>query len=115
MQPLAFIFLSSNDASEECGEGVDGALRDEASLQWSSSSGVCRGFRDPVMEREGVILLALPTSFLPSKWIQQGQDGDAEALFGPSVEVMVQAMEEDEAGQEVLLEIEIPCLLLQPN
>ena len=49
-----------------------------------------------------------------SKWIQQGQDGDAEALFGPSVEVMVQAMEEDEAGQEVLLEIEIPCLLLQP-
>ena len=71
-------------------------------------------FVTPVMEREGVILLALLTSFLPSKWIQQGQDGDAEALFGPSVEVMVQAMEEDEAGQEVLLEIEIPCLLLQP-
>lgn len=52
----------------------------------------------PVMEREGGILLALPVTFLPQEWVQLGQSGDAEAIFGPSIETKVQAMEEDEAG-----------------
>ena len=69
----------------------------------------------PVMERDGGILLALPVTFLPQEWVQLGQSGDAEAIFGPSIETKVQAMEEDEAGQEVPLDIEIPCLLMDFN
>ena len=66
----------------------------------------------PVMEREGGVLLALPVGFIPEEWIQQGMVAAEDSPFGPSLEILVQAMEEDEAGQEVPLETSISCLLM---
>ena len=43
---------------------------------------------------------------------RNGGCGGLPVSFGPSLEILVQAMEEDEAGQEVPLETSISCLLM---
>ena len=66
----------------------------------------------PVMEREKGLLLALPVGFIPEDWVQQGLDANEDSPFGPSTEIVVQAMEEDEVGQEVPLDTSINCVLM---
>ena len=66
----------------------------------------------PVMEREKGLLLALPVGFLPEVWTLQGLDASEDSPFGPFTEIVVQAMEEDEVGQEVPLDTSINCLLM---
>lgn len=109
MPHLALIFLSNLNTAEKDFltlyvmrlpvEGLPAAEQAEA-------------FVVPVMEREGGMLLALPVGFIPEEWIQQGMVAAEDSPFGPSIEILVQAMEEDDAGQEVPLEISINCLLM---
>ena len=66
----------------------------------------------PIMEREKGILLALPVGFVPEPWILQGLNASEDSPFGPSMEMVVQAMEEDDAGQEVPLDTSINCLVM---
>ena len=66
----------------------------------------------PIMERENGVLLAIPVGFIPDEWIQQGLEATEDSPFGPSLEIVVQSMEEDEAGQEVPLETSLNCLMM---
>ena len=48
-----------------------------------------------IMRRSGGVLLAIPAQFLPEDVLEQGNTGDVDSIFGPSVELEVPAMLED--------------------
>ncbi|CAE7299501.1 Ttll6a [Symbiodinium microadriaticum] len=55
----------------------------------------------PVVPRKGGFLLALPVGAVPPNLLAQGNEADAQAMFGPSTTLSVPAMVEEEDGGEV--------------
>ena len=66
----------------------------------------------PVLPRDGGFLLALPAGSIPPSWLSRHQGAGAEDMIGPSTELTVPAVEEEEDGSEVPVDSPLQVLVV---
>ena len=66
----------------------------------------------PVMSRRDGVILAVPSQFLSQLALDRGQAAVGIELIGPSQEVTILGVDEDEQGGEIPSGVEITCLLV---
>lgn len=66
----------------------------------------------PVLQRQSGILIAVPFDFVPRSFLEAGNLGTTDGLVGPSTEVTIAGMEEDEHGNEQALDVSLNMLLV---
>lgn len=66
----------------------------------------------PVLQRQSGILIAVPLDFVPRSLLEAGNLGTTDGLVGPSTEVTIAGMEEDEHGNEQALDVSLNMMLV---
>ena len=66
----------------------------------------------PILQRSTGVLIAVALDFVPRTLLDQGNQGTTDGLVGPSTEVSIQAMEEDDQGAEQALDVNLNMLLV---
>ena len=66
----------------------------------------------PILPRDGGFLLALPGGSIPPSLLQRGQTAGVDEMIGPSTELSVPAVEEEEDGSEVPVDSPLQVLVV---
>ncbi|CAK9017495.1 Lysine-specific demethylase JMJ30 (AtJMJ30) (JmjC domain-containing protein 30) (Jumonji domain-containing protein 5) (AtJMJD5) [Durusdinium trenchii] len=77
----------------------------------SKTGGNLQVFAIPVLQRDGGFLVALPVESFSNEALETAAHADEHELLGPSHTCVAQLSEEDENGQEVMIDQEILVLL----
>ncbi|CAK8985754.1 unnamed protein product [Durusdinium trenchii] len=100
------------------GLGLSQALRTTTkrealrALAVSKTGGNLQVFAIPVLQRDGGFLVALPVESFSNEALETAAHADEHELLGPSHTCVAQLSEEDENGQEVMIDQEILVLLV---
>ena len=78
----------------------------------SKTGGNLQVFAIPVLQRDGGFLVALPVESFSNEALETAAHADEHELLGPSHTCVAQLSEEDENGQEVMIDQEILVLLV---